>query len=147
MIRQNQSYQVAPGAIAATGNGAAFNLPVTDYDDFVVGLSISGTAGTNPTLDIYLQTLGPDGNWYDVYHWAQQTGDTTAAHQIFAQIGVAGNSRLIGDVGAKTVAANTLGVSPLSNTYRFAYTIGGTAGPTFTPVFNFYLNNENHGGL
>lgn len=145
MLRLNTSYQVAIGAVAATANGTAFNLPVGDYNSFVAGLTVAAVTGTTPTLDLYLQTLGIDGNWYDVYHWAQQTAATTAAHQIFVQIGI-DEMRLIGDVGAKTVAANTLGVSPLSNTFRLAYTIGGT-NPSFTPTVNFYLNQVDNGGL
>lgn len=147
MIRLNQSYQVLLGAIGTTGTGIVFNLPVQDYNKFTVGLSNASVSGTNPTLDLYLQTQGPDGNWYDVYHWAQQTANTTANHQVFVDIGVGSGMRLIGDVGASTVAANTLGVSPLSNTFRFAYTIGGTATPTFTPTINFYLNEVDRGGL
>lgn len=147
MLRLNTSYQVALGAIGATANGTAFNLPVQDYDSFTAGLTVAAVGGTNPTLDLYLQTLGVDGNWYDVYHWAQQTANTTANTQVFVNVGVGSGSRLVGSVGASTIAANTLGVGPLSNTYRFAYTIGGTATPTFTPTINFYLNEENRGGL
>lgn len=140
MIRPNTAGpQQALSAITATGVGNPFSMPLTDYDSIVFGLFLSAVTGTSPTLDLYLQTLGVDGNWYDVYHWAQQTGTTTAANQIFVQAGVGSGSRLIGTVGSKTISANTLGVDLLSNTFRLAYTVGGTS-PSFTGVVNSYIN-------
>lgn len=136
------TYVPAPSgtALLVTGTGATFSLPWTDFDSVVVGLSVASVGGTNPTLDLYVQTQGPDGNWYDMYHFPQQTANTTAGHQVFVALSCTGQ-RLIGDIGASTIAANTLGVGFLSNNLRFAYTVGGTATPTFTPTINFYGNN------
>lgn len=138
-------YVWAPGALAATGTGAAFTLRNADFESIVAGLTLASVTGTSPTLDLYLQVQAADGNWYDMYHWAQQTGNTTATHQNFVAISC-GGSRLIGDVGSKTISANTLGVGIIGNTFRFAYTIGGT-NPHFTPTVNVYQPQTDHAGL
>lgn len=129
-------YQWTPGALVATGVSGPIVLPNSDFEGLTIGLSIASVAGTTPTLDLYIQTLGPDGNYYDMYHFAQQSANTTANNQIFVKVS-AGGSSLVGTVGSKTVAANTLGVGLLSNTIQFAYTIAGTS-PSFTPTVNVY---------
>lgn len=127
-------------AATATGAGAAFTLPWQDFDSVLVGLFVTTATGTTPTLDLYIQTLGPDGNWYDMYHWAQQTAATTAANQVFVGLSCTGQ-RTIGVVGSKTVAANTLGVGFMGQSVRLAYTIGGTS-PSFTFSVNVYGTNS-----
>ena len=144
---QGSLLQWTPGALTATGTSSTFVLTANDFNNIVVGLSCASVSGTSPTFDLYLQTLGPDGNWYDCYHWAQQTANTTANTQLFANISNGdGASTAIGSVGNKTVGANALGVPLLSTAVRFAYTITGTT-PSITPTVNVYAPGADRGGF
>lgn len=146
MLRSNTlSYQNTQTAIVATGDSGSFNLPFNDYRDLTVGVVVTAASGTTPTLDLYLQVQAPDGNFYDVYHFPQQTTTTAAGSQVFVTVQT-GGQRLIGAVGSKTVAANTLGVPLLDNTMKLAWTVTGTT-PSFTFTTNFYSPDEDHGSL
>lgn len=146
MIRNSTlSYQNTQTAIIATGNSGAFNLPFGDYESLSVGLFVTTATGTTPTLDLWLQVQGPDGNFYDVYRWAQQTAATTANNQIWVGLS-AGGGRLVGTVGSKTIAVNTLGVPLLGRTMQLAWTVAGTS-PSFTFSVNIYSPEEDHGSL
>lgn len=130
-------------AVTATGTGNAFILPNQDFSSLVFALSLSAVSGTTPTLDLYVQVLGPDGNWYDLVHFAQQTAATTANNQIFATVSV-GGSTYNGIVGSKTISASSVGAPLIGNTLRLAYTIGGTT-PSFTGTVNIYQNQMDRG--
>lgn len=139
-------YQVALTALAATGTSAPFVLPFSDITALVIKLFLSAVTGTSPTLDLYLQTMGPDGNWYDMYHWTQQTTATTTANGVWATITCDDGARAIGVVGSKTIGANALGVPILTNQFRLAYTIGGTT-PVFTGTVDVYAANADRSGF
>ena len=147
MIRQSgpAAYQIAPGAITATGATTAFVLPWTDWDAFVINLTAAAVTGTSPTGDFYLQTMGPDGNWYDVYHFTQVTTTVATTAPLWALLSIT-TARAIAAVGSKTISANALGVPPLTNQFRIAYTIGGTT-PSITPIFNILGIEANRDGF
>lgn len=143
MLRNNPlSYQVNVASTGTTGTTPVFNLPFTDLNAVTAGLVI--TTATAGTIDVYVQTQAPDGNFYDVYHYAQQSATTTAGSQVFGAFNAEDGQRAIGVVGSKTISANTLGVGPLSNTWRIAFTIA--TGP-FAFSVNFYSPTEDKGGL
>lgn len=147
MLRQvTADYQVALAALAATGTSAAFVLPFADFTALTFKLFLSAVTGTSPTLDLYLQTMGPDGNWYDMVHFAQQTTTTTAANGVWASTTCDDGVRYVGVVGSKTIAASAVGVPALTNQFRLAYTIGGTT-PVFTGTLDVYATNADRSGF
>ena len=139
-----QQYVLMSSAVlTATGNGTAVTLPFTDFDSALVGLSISASSGTTPTLDMYLQTTTDGGTtWFDVYHWTQQT--TTTTNPAFVSVSCTDALRAVGTVGSKTIGANALGVPLLSPTMRLAYTLTGTT-PSFTTTVTLYVPSATHG--
>lgn len=95
--------QVASAARTATATGTAFDT--SSVDSLNGTLVISAASGTNPTLDVVLQTTADGTNYYTVLAFPQQT--TTQA----------GVARVFG---------------PLGSSSRWSWTIGGTDTPTFT---------------
>jgi hypothetical protein len=101
----NESSSVASLASAtktATGTGTAFATP--QIDNLNATLVISAASGTNPTLDLTLETTADGTNYYTVGTFPQQT--TTQA----------GIARVIG---------------PLGSSCRWKWTLAGTS-PSFT---------------
>lgn len=84
-----------------SGNSGEFNL--YDHDEALVFLDVTAASGTDPTLDVKVQTKDPNGKWYDLVSFTQKT-----------------------DVGQEAKAVTVYG-----ETLRIAYTIGGTE-PSFT---------------
>ncbi|HPP12919.1 MAG TPA: hypothetical protein PKW42_09325 [bacterium] len=84
-----------------SGQSGSFGL--YDMDEILVFLNVSAVSGASSTLDVKVQTQGPDGVWYDLQSFTQKT----AAGQ---------------EAKAITVFGETL---------RIAYTIGGSS-PSFT---------------
>ncbi len=94
---------VASAARTATATGTAFD---TDNLDAVTGtLTVTVASGTNPTLDVTLETTADGTNYYTVGAFVQKTAAATADAKVF------------GDLGALS---------------RWKWTIGGTDTPTFT---------------
>jgi hypothetical protein len=94
---------VASSARTATATGTAFD---TDNLDSITGVLTVGTVtGTNPTLDVVLETTGDGTNYYTVAAFVQKTATATADAKVFG---------------------------PLGALSRWKWTIGGTATPTFT---------------
>lgn len=94
---------VASAARTATANGTAFN---TSNIDAVVGiLTVTTVTGTNPTMDVILQTTTDGTNYYTVDAYVQKTAAATADSKAFG---------------------------PLGDLSRWKWTIGGTDTPTFT---------------
>lgn len=101
-MARTSAYTFLPSAArTVSGNSGEFNL--YDMDEVRVYLNITAVSGTAPTLDIKIQSKGPDGQWYDIESFTQKT----ATGQ---------------DSRAITVFGETL---------RISYTIGGTT-PSFT---------------
>lgn len=94
--------QVASAARTATANGTAFDS--SDVDEITATLTVSAASGTNPTLDVILQTTADGTNYYTADSFTQKTTTGTEA-KVFT------------------------GLGSLS---RWRWTIGGTDTPTFT---------------
>ena len=92
---------VASAARTATGTGTAFST--ASIDEITATLTITAASGTNPTLDLTLETTADGTNYYTAGTFPQQTGTATVA-------------RVIDGLGA---------------TSRWKWTIGGTT-PSFT---------------
>ena len=103
---------VTSAARTATGTGTAFATP--QADSINATLVISAVTGTNPTLDLTLETTADGTNYYTVGTFAQQT--TTQA----------GLARIFGPLGA---------------TCRWKWTIGGTT-PSFTFAVTSTLSRD-----
>jgi hypothetical protein len=93
---------VASAAKTATTTLTAFST--VDVENINATLVITAASGTNPTLDLTLETTADGTNYYTVGTFAQQT--TTQA----------GLARIFGPLGA---------------TSRWKFTVGGTT-PSFT---------------
>lgn len=96
-------FALASAARGASGVGAAF--ATEDVVNIEATLAITAHAGTTPTLDVRLETSVDGVNWDTVAAFPQFTGDVAARGKAFAGIG---------------------------RQCRWAWTIGGTAGPSFT---------------
>jgi hypothetical protein len=93
---------LASGTVSATG--AQTGVELGDRSALRLDLTITGTpAGTNPTLDVAVQTSPDNVTWTAVASFAQQTAAGTT-HKLFG---------------------------PLDRWVRVSETIGGTGGPSF----------------
>lgn len=97
---------------AATASGTAGLGPIGALTGVAVGIDVSAVSGTSPTMTLFLEYLGADGTWYELWKPTQVTAATT----ISASVGP----------GAKTPA-----VIP-NAALRLRWTLGGT-----TPAFTF----------
>lgn len=98
---------LASAARTASANGTAFNTE--DIDEIHADLTITAVAGTNPTLDVRLETkTKTDADWYTAGTIPQQTAATPGGNPV---------GRVFGDLGDQC---------------RWAWTIGGTDTPSFT---------------
>jgi hypothetical protein len=95
--------QLASAARTTSTNGTAFDT--SGYDSISATLVISAASGTNPTLDVVLETTADGTNYYTVLAYPQQTTTNAGVARVFA------------------------GLGSLS---RWKWTIGGTDTPTFT---------------
>lgn len=94
---------VASAARTATATGTAFS---TAGVDSVTGtLTVTVVSGTNPTLDVTLETTADGTNYYTVAAFVQKTVAATADAKVFG---------------------------PLGSSSRWKWAIGGTDTPTFT---------------
>jgi hypothetical protein len=95
---------VASAARTTTANGTAFDT--TSIDELEATLVITAVTGTNPTMDVTLETSLDGTTFYAVpTAFPQQTATTTGVGRVF---------------------------DGLSASSRWKWTIGGTATPTFT---------------
>lgn len=94
--------QVASAARTATANGTAFDT--TDVDEITATLACTAAAGTNPTLDVILQTTADGTNYYTAGSFTQLVTTGTEA-------------KVFGNLGSLS---------------RWRWTIGGTDTPSFT---------------
>lgn len=93
---------VASAARTTTGTGTAFST--ADYDSINGSVVVSAASGTNPTLDLTLETTADGTNYYTAGTWTQKTGTATA------------DARVVDGLGTLS---------------RWKWTIGGTT-PSFT---------------
>jgi hypothetical protein len=128
----------------ATGSSGPIVLRDFDYSDIVFQLSASAMSGTNPTLDVYIQT-SPDygATWYDMIRLPRLTA--SGANPSWGVASVGGNSS-IGAVGAATISSTGggIGVPLLSNTVQVYWALGGTS-PSASFTVNALLNDSSRG--
>jgi hypothetical protein len=93
----------------------------------------TNTAGTTPTLDVYIQDSGDGSNWDDRIHFAQFTGPPSTA--IFQVAGIAGTStnEAIHAPQDAALAANTIVSGPIGMIGRVKTVAGGTS-PNYTLI-------------
>jgi hypothetical protein len=94
--------QVASAARTATANGTAFDT--SDVDEITGTVTVTAASGTNPTLDVILQTTADGTNYYTAGSFTQLTTTGTEA-KVFTGLG---------------------------SSSRWRWTIGGTDTPSFT---------------
>jgi len=95
--------QLASAARTTSTNGTAFDT--SNVDSLNGKLVITARSGTNPTLDVVLETTADGTNYYTVLAFPQQTNTTTGVSRVFG---------------------------PLGATSRWKWTVGGTDTPSFT---------------
>lgn len=103
---------IASAARTASGTGSAFSTgPAETLKALLV---ITAHAGTTPTLDVRLETrITGDATWYTVDSFPQQNTDVTVGRAF----------------------------GPLGDECRWAWTIGGSAGQSFTFSVSATANN------
>jgi hypothetical protein len=95
--------QLASAARTTSTNGTAFDT--SGVDSVSAALVITARSGTNPTLDVVLETTADGTNYYTVLAFPQQTNTTTGVARVFG---------------------------PLGSLSRWKWTVGGTDTPSFT---------------
>jgi len=125
MLREPIQTIASKNFTATISGNDSFIIPFNDFDSILFRLDVSSLTGTSPTLDVYIQTTDDGGTtWYDVAHFAQQTGATT--NPLFAKVSQEGDS-YIGAVGDASIAAGSVSGLPIMNKLvRIKYVFGGT---------------------
>ncbi len=99
-----------------------------DTDSVTVKLYTGTFTGTNPTLDVYVQTTDDGGvTWYDLGHFAQLVADVTKQNANWMTFST--NTAFIAPSvsGASTLGAGKAAPVPiLSTLMRVAVIVGGT---------------------
>lgn len=116
-IHENVTFK-ALGAVIATGADADYTN--RDAIGALFFLEITAVAGTTPTLDIKIQAKDPtSGQYHDIVGatFAQKTGVSRDMLIIYPSLS---------EVANKKVSFR------LPRIFRFYWTIGGTASPSFT---------------
>ena len=129
MLRQNSSQNIfSLTEVTGVSGSVIFPIIPCDWSVAVAKLYNAGFAGTSPTLDVYLQTQDPQtGTFFDVAHFAQETGAVTEANAVFVSFGKP--QGYVGVPGQSHIAAGTVsGLPLLSRTMKVVYTYGGTVG-------------------
>lgn len=120
---------------AATGSTGPIVLRDFDYDALTFNMFNSTLGGTNPTLDIYIQTSPDYGlTWYDTIRFTRTTASSATPQWAVSNLS---NFNMIGSVGSQTISgtAGGTGAPLLSNTLQVVWALGGT-----TPTASFTVN-------
>lgn len=145
MLRQGSviSQQLLSAAVQTASTNTPVVLQEFDMDSITFELFVAGTAGTTPTLDVYIQTQDNAGNWHDCCHFTQITANVAQTLAHYCSVPVADTPRSLGSVGSQTIAANSaVGVPILSRALRVSTVIGGSS-PSFTITLTAYFNHQN----
>ena len=117
---------------SATATGT---IPIPVFAQAILQLHVTAVAGTTETLDVYVQTLLPDGATYtDLAHFTQVTTST----------GDWWISMATGSTGASVVqdaalAAGSVALLNFGSTWRLKWVISGTSPSyTFTVFASFF---------
>ena len=121
--------------LAASASGA--KLPgVEKYTSALFQLGVGTVTGTSPTLDVFIQTLLPDGStWQDILAFTQVTSSTSSQKGWFVS-----GAASVAVVKTEALAAATAEPIGLGNYIRVRCKVGGT-NPSFGNVVvyaNFY---------
>ena len=143
---QPSSKLLASGTALTTGATASFTLPYADAYRLI--LVIGTVSGSNPTFDAVLQD-SPDGGttWVNLpLRFTQMTATGTAAtnpYIIFKPVSIsdAASAGVTAATGGATAANTPINVKNV----RLAYTVAGTATPTFP--FSLYANTIDRGQI
>lgn len=65
-----------------TTNGQTANLTVDALGELLVGINITSVTGTTPVLNIYVDSLGVDGVWYNIWSGSQISSDGSQVAQL-----------------------------------------------------------------
>lgn len=123
LVTANEQSGVVPLVITSTGTSREYP-ELGAFSKAIFTLDISAVAGTNPTLDVTIQGLDIlSGKWRIVVTFPQQT-TTSAASPL------ANNSTLFQSANLDY------------QVYRAAWTLGGTASPSFTTTINCIAHTE-----
>ena len=93
-----------------TANGSSADINVAGLTHAVLTVDATAVSGTTPTLDLYLDRKGPDGNYLFIAHLTQLTA--------------------VGDEEASIGPGATI-TEVLGETVRVRWVVGGTT-PSFT---------------
>jgi hypothetical protein len=124
---------------SATALAASASSEITSgverYTTAMFQLEVTSPTGTSETLDVYIQTLLPDGvngaasgTWQDIVHFAQVT--TTASHQICWFVSGGSN---VAAIQTAALAAGTVKAIGLGSVLRVRAVITGT-NPAYATV-------------
>ena len=120
-------------AHATSGTSVDFDpFPATGNDEFhaaVFALSVTAVAGTLPTLDTWIQMQMPDGSWT---YFVSFQRVTTVGTRIATIIPLGPPETAEGGIVTKALSTGSVRTFPLAAKMRVIWTIGGTAGQSFT---------------
>lgn len=126
---------------AATGISTQAVLQDRDFNGLTFKVIPSSIGGTNPTLDIWLQSSDDGGTtWFDVMRFPRITASTPASAPYWGVSTIVDATRVLaGTVGACTISstAGGVGVPLLSGNLRVQWALGGT-----TPTASFSVTTE-----
>lgn len=112
--------------VAATDEAVSTHVGIETFTSATLMFEVTAASGTSPTLDVYVQTLLPDGSTYqDLVHFTQATG---ATKQVVCLIPQSAAPFTISTAG---LAAGTAKSMLMGHTWRVWAVVGGT-NPSFT---------------
>lgn len=104
-------YALPPGTVlSASGNSP--DLQVGSYSELALDVTTTAQAGTNPTLQLFIDRKSTDGNYYTIW---QSAVLTLAANVVSTSLGV----------------GMSYNVS-FGHICRLRWVLGGSAGPSYT---------------
>jgi len=103
-------YTQASQLITASGNSGP--LSVGNFAELALDINITGKQGTSPTIQFFIDRLGVDGVYYNV--WSSSSISTTP-------------TTISQSIGAGLTLASSFG-----GTIEFRWVIGGSSTPGFT---------------
>lgn len=130
---------------ATTGTTNYPFLVPQDIDNLVVKLYTGTFTGTNPTLDVYVQTTDDGGTtWYDVAHFAQATAAISKQLAEWITIPVNLTTKTVPSTsGSSQLAASLVSPIPLlSKEVNIAVKLGGTQVANAGTEIRVYANSQ-----
>ncbi len=110
IVEKSSTVVLNQPSTAQTASGNSANLSVQQLSELAVDVNVTAVAGTSPTLNLYIDRLGADGVWYNIWSGTQITAISVQSTSI----------------GAGCITNQSFG-----STIRFRWVLGGTT-PSFT---------------